>query len=212
MKLIDLTHAVYTGMPSIPSDKHVTTEIKEISNINNDGIERHQILMSCHSGTHIDSPIHMVKDGITLDKIPLEYLIGKSKKIKLKKEENEAIDLNEIKDYDLNNLDFLIFQTSWEKRCNKKDYYFNHPYISQEAITYLASTKLKGLLIDTPNPDKFDDHNYPIHKIWFASKSVLVENVCNLDMLGNDIYNLIIAPLNLNAEAAPARIFIFPAP
>jgi len=29
-----------------------------------------------HGGTHVDAPIHFAKDGITVDQIPLERLIG----------------------------------------------------------------------------------------------------------------------------------------
>lgn len=78
----------------------------------------------------------------------------------------------------------------------------------KETINYLGKTDLKGLLIDFPNPDKFDDTNYSIHKLLFKSNLVLVENVCNLNKLENNVYDLIIAPLNLvGVEASPVRVF-----
>lgn len=112
MKIIDLTREIYTGMPSIPSDKHVKTEIKEVSNINKDNIERHQILMSCHSGTHIDVPRHLIQNGKSLDEIPLKSFIGKARKLIIDKKQ---IELDYVEYVKLNNLDFLIFQTGWER-------------------------------------------------------------------------------------------------
>ena len=69
---------------------------------------------------------------------------------------------------------------------------------------------MKGLLIDLPSPDKYDSEDFPIHKSWFKSKLILVENVCNLKELKSDIYQIVISPLNLkNVEAAPTRVFAF---
>ena len=35
------------------------------------------IFMCAHNGTHIDAPSHFIKDGNTVEKIPLEYFVGK---------------------------------------------------------------------------------------------------------------------------------------
>lgn len=97
MRIIDLSHKVYTGMPSIPSDKHVKTDIREISNIAKDGIERHQILMSCHSGTHMDAQIHMIEGGATIGSIPPDNFFGTAVKIDAPHGELEEIIPDDIK-------------------------------------------------------------------------------------------------------------------
>lgn len=205
MKIIDLSHRIYTGMPSIPLDEHVKTEVKKISDIDKDGLERHQILMSCHSGTHIDAPKHMLSEGVSLDKIPLDRFFGKAKKIIVK---TKKVSLKDVEKIDLNDVSFLIIQTGWEKEWDSEQYYTNHPFFSEEAADFLEKTNLKGVLIDFPNPDKHNDKDFPVHKILFKSRLVLIENVCNLGKLDEGIYDIIIAPLNLEGvEASPTRVF-----
>jgi arylformamidase len=34
--------------------------------------------MSVHTGTHVDSPYHFIKDGYTVERLPLKILIGRA--------------------------------------------------------------------------------------------------------------------------------------
>ncbi len=212
-RIIDISHTLYTGMPSIPSKNHVATEVKEISNIDRDGIERHQILMSCHTGTHMDAPIHMVSGGLSLDQIPLSHFSGTVKKFRVAKNSGEVVDVSDISGHDFSGLDFVILETGWESEWEKGSlYYKDHPALSEATIEFLMrQSTLKGILIDLPSPDVYDSHEYPVHKIWFQKKHVLVENVCNLAALEQDrAYTVVIAPLNLlDVEASPVRCFVF---
>ncbi len=36
-----------------------------------------------HTGTHIDAPAHMIKDGLTLDRLPISHFTGRAVKIDL---------------------------------------------------------------------------------------------------------------------------------
>jgi arylformamidase len=47
--------------------------------------------MGLHSGTHIDAPSHFIKDGVTIDHIPLDQLSGKCVVLDLTSIEHEGI-------------------------------------------------------------------------------------------------------------------------
>jgi kynurenine formamidase len=208
MNIIDLSYKIYTGMPSIPSDKHVKTDIKEISNIAKDGIERHQVLMSCHSGTHMDAPIHMLEGGSPVGAISPDNFFGRATKIVALKKEDEEISASDVNLNGRKDIDFLIVQTGWESNWGKPVYYERHPHFSSDAMDYLSNLPLRGILMDLPNPDRHDDITYPTHKIWLKKKSFLVENLCNLGKITDPFFYLVIASLNLSdAEAAPVRCF-----
>ena len=60
---------VYEGDP-IP-------KVNRVSKMENgDLYNLSEISMCAHNGTHVDAPAHFIKDGKTIDQIPLEYFVG----------------------------------------------------------------------------------------------------------------------------------------
>lgn len=74
-KIIDISVPLSPGLPVWPGDQSVTIikqmdmEIGAEANLTN-------LKISSHTGTHIDAPLHFVKNGKTTADIPLEKLIG----------------------------------------------------------------------------------------------------------------------------------------
>jgi len=48
----------------------------EIKNFNHDGVRETTIHLSSHTGTHIDAPSHFLKEGKTIDEVPLDRFVG----------------------------------------------------------------------------------------------------------------------------------------
>ena len=46
-----------------------------------DGLTLSAYSLGAHSGTHIDAPMHFVRDGASIDRVPLEPLIGPARVI-----------------------------------------------------------------------------------------------------------------------------------
>lgn len=70
-KIIDISLPIYEGMPIYPnnpgfSTKPVPTPHSYLS----------EVTMGTHTGTHIDAPRHVFKDGKGVDEVSLERLIG----------------------------------------------------------------------------------------------------------------------------------------
>ena len=62
---------VYPGDPA--------PERKELSSIEKgDSYNLTAFSMCAHNGTHIDAPVHFIKDGKTVDEICLEAFVGKA--------------------------------------------------------------------------------------------------------------------------------------
>jgi len=43
-----------------------------------DGYAEKQLHLHSHTGTHVDSPAHMIRDGMTLDQMPLDRFMGQA--------------------------------------------------------------------------------------------------------------------------------------
>lgn len=74
MKIVDLSTALYDGMPVYDGDPAV--RIATVRTRHTHGWELREMRLGTHTGTHVDAPIHMHDDGATLDDIPLSQFCG----------------------------------------------------------------------------------------------------------------------------------------
>ena len=75
MKIFDISLPVDPQLPVWPGDPKIVLErYRAISrgHASNDS----KLACSVHSGTHVDAPAHFIKDGLTVDQLPLDVLIG----------------------------------------------------------------------------------------------------------------------------------------
>lgn len=69
-----LSYPLYENTPSY-GDKEKMKIIKTSSIANGDVANHTKIIMSCHLGTHIDTPYHFFDDGQTIEDFPAEFWV-----------------------------------------------------------------------------------------------------------------------------------------
>ena len=74
MRIIDLSRPIQSGMPVYPGDPEVKLEV--VHDYETHGWLLRSLSLGTHSGTHVDAPAHMHREGATLSNIPLERFIG----------------------------------------------------------------------------------------------------------------------------------------
>jgi len=216
MRIIDLTHPIAENMPMYPGTAaptlHVAYSHSEC------GFMETLISLYSHTGTHIDAPAHLYANGFTLDKYSIEQFVGKALVVdcrRLKKEEKISMPLLEEEGSKLNEADFILFLTGHSKLWGSPDYFSNFPVLSHEVIEWINRRKLKGVGIDAPSFDPVtideleqaadDLHNH--RAILKTNHTILLENLCKLEEVGNGLFTLCALPLNTaNADGAPARV------
>ena len=105
----------------------------------------------------------------------------------------------------------LIMRFDWSDNWDKKNYYVDHPFISEEVTDWIIQRDIKLLAMDTPTPD--DPKNgrgavkdSPVHKLLLNKNIILVEYLCNLKELSRQDIELIVLPLKIyEGDGAPAR-------
>ena len=76
MKVIDISWPIcgitteYKGKKSI--------EFTQLKVFEKDGFRESSICFNAHTGTHVDAPSHFLKDGVTVDEVHLDRLMGKA--------------------------------------------------------------------------------------------------------------------------------------
>ncbi|HHT9128874.1 MAG TPA: cyclase family protein, partial [Candidatus Wujingus californicus] len=94
MKLYDITLTISESTITWPRDPKVSIQkTRLISKGNSCNVS--ELKFGSHCGTHIDAPYHFEENGIKIDQIPLDYLIGDVTVFNIKNK--EKIDLEDIK-------------------------------------------------------------------------------------------------------------------
>ena len=216
MKIIDLTHPITETMPMYPGTDapklHVAYNYQEF------GFMETLISLYSHTGTHIDAPAHLYPDGRKLDQYPAEQFVGKALVVdcrSLQKEEKIPIRLLEEKGSYLNEADFILFLTGQSLLWGSPEYFGSFPVMSDEVVEWVNRRKLKGIGTDTPSFDPITVDNLEqaadelhIHRaILKTNHTLLLENLCRLEEIGNELFTLCALPLKTeNADGAPARV------
>jgi len=199
MKLIDLSHEIEDGMPVYPGD--TKTNLVQIKYLSTDKYNNHRLDIGMHSGTHIDSPMHLTDCKQYISELPLDPFIadgcvldaGNQEIIELKPEYDSLVKENSI----------VLLYTGFDKYYGTKEYYESHPCIGIELCKFLIEKNVKMVGMDTPSPDRYP---FEIHKIFFKNNIYILENLTNLGQLLNaGRFEVIAFPLKIRADSSMTR-------
>jgi arylformamidase len=207
VRYIDLTLPVEEGMPVWPGDSG--PEFREVNSLEQHGYAVQSIRFSNHVGTHLDAPSHVVKGGMTLDRIPLEILIGKAVLIdfpdKGKKDRITRKDLQARGDM-LREGARVLIRTGWDSHYGSPFFFRDFPCLTLEAAQDLAERGIALLGMDTPSPSPVDDPDQGIHRTLLGAGIVLLEGLANLHRLrGNECELIVLPPLFKGLSGSPCR-------
>ncbi len=197
--IIDLSVAINEQLPVYPGDP--ATKIQPAGQLEKDGFTDHYISIGTHVGTHIDAPLHMLKEGVTLDQIPIEQFVGRGRYITVI---DQKFDLMAVKKAGIEAGDIVLFRTGMSDNYQDKAYFENYPAVSEEIAKYLVDSKVKMVGFDTCSADNQD--GFPIHKILLGGNVLIIENLVNLAKLEDKEFKVTALPIKLQIDGAPARV------
>ena len=216
-KLIDLSVAVNANTLSPPST-NLRVEITphrrgpgfwQVSSVN----------QGLHTGAHIDSPLHVFKDGITTAEISLEQVVGEALVVDLSfVGANHKVTIDDLKRGGADGVkqgDIVLLRTDWTDKMYGKwpDYFTQSPYCPPETAEWLVAKGPKNIGFDffeeycARLPD-FSSEDFPMHRVILGAGVVIMEGLTNLGALPARRVDFA-APFYKIAgtEGAPARFF-----
>ena len=207
MKVIDLTQTITEKMPVYPGTEK--PKFLAASTYEKDGFKETLLTMFSHTGTHIDPPAHIIEGKATLDSFEAESFVGRGLVIDCCDfSEGEEIPLERLKsNKNIDKVDFLLFNTGWDKRWGKDSYFGNYPCLSLEALDYIIRGNYKGIGFDVIGLDPISDTKLTRHNILFSKKKIInIENLKNLDLCGKEPFTFVCLPIKTeNSDGAPSR-------
>ncbi len=147
--------------------------------------------MCAHNGTHIDAPFHFLESGDTVERIPLEKLIGQCY-VTAQNADIDAMKAREI----------LSAAEGIRKILIKGE-----GVVTLEAAQVFAAAGLDliGVESQTVGPESGP---MAVHKVLLSAKVVLLEGI-RLHEIAESVYFLNAAPLNLSgSDGAPCRAIL----
>ncbi len=213
VKPIDLSLTISDSIPSFPGSP--IPQFINWSDVKTDGYNLELLFLSSHTGTHLDAPYHFVKNGLKINQISLDRLIGQGIIIKLRKSTNTPITKLDITTFEkknglIPNHSSVFFYTGWQKNLKKQNYFTENPGLNISSAKYLASKKINLVGIDSPSIDLGKDESFNVHHILSKNNILIVENLVNMNKIRSKKFTFTILPLKLkDATGSPVRAIAY---
>ena len=177
---------VYPGDPAPERELLCSTERGELYNLT-------AFRMCAHNGTHVDAPFHFLKDGKTVDEIPLEAFVGKA----YVAEHQGAVSGEDA-------LNILETAKRQDPEAAKRILIKGDAVVSPEAAKVFAANRILLLGNESQSVGP-EDAPMEVHRILLGAELVLLEGI-RLGAVSEGVYFLSAAPLNLaGADGSPCR-------
>lgn len=209
----DLSHPVASGMQVYPGDPPVRVE--PALALARDGVDVVALHLGSHTGTHVDAPSHTIAGARTTGRIGLNELLGDALVVHLSGcAPHSTYGLAEIDAALAGGLParvppIVVLDTGWAVRFGT-DAALDHPALDPAAAAELLRRGMHVLAVDTLSPDPTGEAvaEFPVHQVVLGADALIVENLCNLDSLAENVRIGFFA-LPIDADGAPVRAVAF---
>lgn len=205
----DVSIGIHPKMLTWPSDPGVS--IAPASRIS-DGKAANVSELHCgtHTGTHIDPPLHFIEGAPSVDRIPLDALVGPAVVADLTAVERD-IGAAELDSLDLDpGVERLLFHTRNSEQWREESPEFTEDYVAVTAdgARWLVDHGIRLVGIDYLSVEHRGSSGHPTHLTLLGAGVVIVEGL-NLDGVPAGDYTLLCLPLKLvDGDGGPARALL----
>jgi len=172
--------------------------------------------MGSHTGTHLDAPRHFIQDGIGIDRIPPDKLIGEAYVADLsRKPIGSGITSEDLKpelEEKIVRDDIVVIYTGCSEHWGEVSINQGYTYLTGDAADYLVSKSVRAVGIDFLSVERFKAPNPVVHKTLLANGIFIIESLSNAlkQFVGKKIL-MICMPIKLqDGDGAPSRVVAVP--
>lgn len=213
-RYIDLSHTIedglvtYRGLPAPVVCDYLSRE--ESRKFYEPGTEFQigKIEMISNTGTYLDTPFHRYADGEDLSGIELERVIDlEGVVVKIPHGGRLEITEKDFADFDLGGKAVLV-HTGWSEFWNTERYYNGHPFLTEEAATFLRDAGAKLVGIDSHNIDDSSGNRRPVHSVLLGAGVLIVEHLRGLENIPDGEFSFTAVPPKFKGVGTfPVRAF-----
>jgi arylformamidase len=203
---IDISVPLRSGMvhwpdnPPVRIERMLDMERGDVANVS-------KFSLGSHTGTHMDAPIHFVRAGEGIDRLPLDATIGRARLIEI--QDPVSIKPDELSQHGIGRGERVLFKTrnsslGWWTQ----DFIEDYVYVSQEAARYLANREVRTVGVDYLCVGGFRRDGVETHQVLLGTGIWVIEGL-DVGRVEPGEYELICLPLKVeDGDGAPARAIL----
>ena len=206
MYIYDITAPLSSALPVYPGDPEVT--ITPLTQLQwGDAANVSRLVLSSHTGTHLDAPRHFFAEGLTIDCLDLHVLMGPARVCAFP-QVTTHLTADDLRPLGLAGTKRLLLQTPNAALWQKMGFQTNYIAITESAAYLLVEMGVQLVGIDYLSVDAFERQDFPVHHILLGAGVLILEGL-DLRAVPPGDYELLALPLLLqHGDGAPVRAIL----
>jgi len=200
MRIIDVSMEIHHGMMVYKNMEVNRPTIENLRNFESSSMYESGIRFNMHTGTHVDFPLHAIKDGGVSTGHDISRFISKAKVLDLRHVE-DCIKRDDLSNHAISKGDFILLKT---KNSEDETFNPNFVYLCEDAARYLSEQNINGVGIDALGIER-NQPDHRTHKHLLQAGIIILEGL-RLKEIEQKEYTLLCLPLKIKGvEALPVR-------
>ncbi len=206
MRIYDITVPLSPALPVYPGDPEVT--IMPLAQLQwGDAANVSRLVLSSHTGTHLDAPRHFFAEGLTIDGLDLHVLMGPARVCAFP-HVTTHLTADDLRPLGLAGTKRLLLQTPNAALWQKTGFQTNYVALTESAACLLVEMGVQLVGIDYLSVDAFERQDFPVHRILLGAGVLILEGL-DLRAVPPGDYELLALPLLLqHGDGAPVRAIL----
>lgn len=210
MKVHDVSLVMRADMPTWPGeDGPRTTPLRRIAK--GDSANVSIVSFGNHTGTHVDPPVHFIEGASTVDRLPLDALVGPCHVLHFDGPGHISGDWLERAGVPIGT-ERILFRTRNSERWREPTKPFDRDFVALDrtAARWCVDRRLVLVGIDylSIEPQGPEKEGYPTHKTLLGAGIVIIEGLDLKDVRPGD-YDVVCGAIKFEGgDGAPARVFL----
>ena len=203
MRIIDISLPISEQMITYRGDSK--PKIKRTKKIPASSSNDSQLTLGSHTGTHVDTGLHIKNKGKGVDKLPLNSFMGKCSVLDLT-HVKKSVGVADLKKQKVSKGNIILLKTKNSLRGYKK-FRTDFVFLDHEGADYLVKKKIKTLGVDYLSVQEFKSGVTGVHP-KIINNMTLFEGL-DLSKVKAGEYLFVGLPLRIkNGDGAPARALL----
>ena len=198
----DISLPILSGGLVYPGNPEISISLQQSLAAGN-GANVSAVAFGSHTATHVDAPKHFFDDGVSVDALPLDVLMGPAVLIDVG--EAAAGGEKELRLHELKGHTRVLIKSRNSGFIRERVFHRDYTYLAPDGAEYLVSLGVRLVGVDYLSIEQFHSGHHRTHRTLLERGIIIVEG---LDLSAPPIgpYELRVLPLRLaGADGAPAR-------
>jgi arylformamidase len=202
-RIYDISVPIRSGGLVYPGNPYIDVALQQAI-AKGAGANVSTIQFGSHTGTHVDASRHFFDDGQSVDKIPLERLIGPALLVSFG-DDVMSVGAAELQAHDFKGHKRILLRTRNSAFLSRKDFVKDYTYLAPDGAQYLVDQGVELVGIDYLSIEQFHSGHHRTHRTLLERSVVIVEGL-DFSVPAPGEYQFICLPLRLEGcDGAPAR-------